>query len=305
MLLDRFRGHLRVEAGLRPRSVEAYAWDILLLLDFLAKRRITSIRDASSRHIADHIASLKSERHMQASSVTRHLAAIRVFFRWAFMTGLCPSDPTEPLQRPVRRRRLPDVVSPAKARAMLEVPAPSHEKPEDVPMYLRDRALLELLYSGGLRASEAADIRTSDVLDSKGLLRVTGKGGKARLVPLGKPAWDAVRRYLTDCRPRLIRPEGGHDGRLLLSCRGRPLERVAIYQIVRKAARRAGLRGVHPHTLRHSYATHMLIGGADLRVVQELLGHANISTTQIYTHVDRSRLREVHKKCHPRERRPA
>ncbi|GJQ31059.1 MAG: tyrosine recombinase XerD [Phycisphaerae bacterium] len=301
--LHRFRGYLRVECGLAPRSIEAYSWDILLLLADLAPHAPT-LAGATPRRVAEHLASLKTARYMQAASVTRHLASVRVFFRWAFATGLTPKDPTDILERPTRWKRLPDVLSSAQMRKLLDI-RPTAGEDEGVPLHLRDRALLELLYSSGLRASEAAAITTSDYLEAVGALRVIGKGSKVRLVPMGVPARRAMDEYLAHCRPALVRMEGGHEGRLLLSKSGRPLERVAVWQIVKRRAAKAGLRDVHPHTLRHSFATHLLVGGADLRVVQELLGHADIGTTQIYTHVDRSRLKDVHRTFHPRERSQA
>ncbi|CAG0994984.1 Tyrosine recombinase XerD [Phycisphaerales bacterium] len=295
----RFRSFLRVECGLLPNSVTAYSWDLLLLLADLAGEGVKELPGATPRKVAAHMASLKSERFMAGSSVTRHLASMRVFFRWALAGGLVSKDPTEILDRPTRWKRLPDVLSPKQIKGLIEsaLPQPGDEGP---PLWLRDRLLLELLYSSGLRASEASGIGVADVLDGLGVLRITGKGNKQRLVPIGVPARQAVERYLADCRPLLARPDNRDKGRLLLSKHGRPLERVAVWQIVKRAARRAGLGDVHPHTLRHSFATHLLVGGADLRVVQELLGHADIGTTQIYTHVDRSRLKSVHQKHHPR-----
>jgi integrase/recombinase XerD len=160
--------------------------------------------------------------------------------------------------------------------------------------------MLELMYACGLRASEVCQVGDRDLIDSVRTLRVMGKGQRERLVPVGRPALDAVEQYRKQVRPSLVRPDGRDKGRLLLSRTGRPLERVAVWQIVRRWAEVAGVRGVHPHRLRHSFATHLLSGGADLRVVQELLGHADISTTQIYTHVDQRRLKSVHAKFHPR-----
>jgi integrase/recombinase XerD len=168
-------------------------------------------------------------------------------------------------------------------------------------LWKRDRALVELMYAGGMRASEVAGIKPDDFKETLGVVMVTGKGNKQRLVPVGKPAIEAINQYSNELRPTLLRFEDGRDeGRLLLSNTGRPLERVAVWQIIRKLAKNAELGEVHPHTLRHSFATHMLAGGADLRVVQELLGHSDIGTTQIYTHVDRSQLKAVVAKYHPR-----
>ena len=167
-------------------------------------------------------------------------------------------------------------------------------------LWLRDKAMLELMYAAGLRASEVASLGCDDFKEALGVLLVSGKGRKQRLVPFGRPAQAAVNDYLSELRPSLVRPDGRDGGRLLLSHTGRPLERVAVWQIVKRCAARAGLRNVHPHMLRHSFATHLLAGGADLRVVQEMLGHSDVATTQIYTHVDSDRLRDVIREHHPR-----
>ena len=296
---DGFRTFLRVECGLLPNSVTAYTWDCLLLLTDLARAGNRDLRKVTARQVAAHLAGLKSERGMVGASVIRHLASTRVFFRWAMSRSLIDRDPTEPLERPTRWKKIPNVLSPAQMRRLLETPGPQQGE-QGPPVHLRDRAMLELMYAAGLRASETAQVRLSDVLDGLGVIRVTGKGNKQRLVPLGVPAKAAIEQYVKECRPLLVSPTGTDEGRLFVSIRGRPLERVAIWQIVRRWAALAGLGDVHPHMLRHSFATHLLIGGADLRVVQELLGHADIATTQIYTHVDRSRLKSVHRQHHPR-----
>lgn len=317
----RFLTFLRVEAGLAANTLVAYGWDIHLLLSDLAAAGLSDLQSTTPRLVAEHLASLKRVRGLQGSSVTRHLAAIRVFFRWAVSNRLLETDPTDILERPHRWKKLPDVLSPRQVRQLIEAasepsqPSPRRRRrsedapptsppPPPPPMWMRDRALLELLYASGLRASEAAGVRMGDFIPALGVLKVTGKGNKQRLVPVGIPAQNAVRNYVQACRPLLVRPDDPsnsvHDGNLLLSRTGRPLERVAIWQIVKRCAVAAGLSDVHPHTLRHSFATHLLSGGADLRVVQELLGHTDIATTQIYTHVDRTRLQAVVKKHHPR-----
>jgi site-specific recombinase XerD len=276
---------------------------------------------------------------------------MKVLFRWLHGRGLIAENPADLIDRPARWRNLPRVLTPAQAVRVIDgaamtgagpgprdVPGiapnadapdangatPSRRRPDPLApaLALRDRAVLELMYASGLRASEVGTLALTDILDSQHALRVLGKGGKHRLVPVGEPAMLALRRYLESARPALARsplgaapgparPTAGarpqrsrrvarDDGRVFLSRSGRPLERVAVWQIVTKAARRAGVRGVHPHTLRHSFATHLLMGGADLRVVQEMLGHSDIGTTQVYTHVDRARLKDVHRKHHPR-----
>ena len=166
-------------------------------------------------------------------------------------------------------------------------------------MYLRDKALLELMYATGCRASEAGDLKMADLHNDLGVVKITGKGNRQRLVPIGRHAAEAIEQYLQELRPRLVK-EARPTDRLLLSERGTPMNRFTVWHTVKKHAARAGLRDVHPHTIRHTFATHMLSGGADLRVVQELLGHARVTTTQIYTHVDQSRLRSIVKKHHPR-----
>jgi integrase/recombinase XerD len=298
-----FLGFIRVECGLSRNTLEAYGRDLHDLLMDLHGAGVQELTHASPRQVSQHIAELKSKREMAGSSVIRHLAAVKVFFRWAAANGTVDKDPTEVLDRPTRWKRLPDVLSPKQVAALLAAPKPDprpKDQAQDATLWLRDKALLELLYASGLRASEVAGLVLTEVHPTLGVVRVTGKGNKQRLVPMGKPAREAVEHYLAECRPHLDRRDGRDKGRVLLSRTGRPLERVAVWQIVRRCAIAAGLRHVHPHMLRHSFATHLLMGGADLRVVQEMLGHADIATTQIYTHVDRTRLKAVHSKHHPR-----
>lgn len=301
---------LRVECGLSVNTLSAYARDLDLLHAELTEGGTHQVEAVTARQLVLHIAGLRTEHFMAAESVARHLATIKVYFRWLRARGIIDTNPADTLDRPTRWKNLPGVLTPAQVKALLNAPQPFDKEAEprsaraisaqDRALWLRDRALLELLYASGLRASEVADVSSGDVIEALGVVRVTGKGNKQRLVPMGEPAREAVRRYLKECRPILARGDGRDQGRLLLSRTGRPLERVAVWQIVTGHAKAAGLRDVHPHTLRHSFATHLLIGGADLRVVQTLLGHADIATTQIYTHVDRSRLKSVHQKFHPR-----
>jgi integrase/recombinase XerD len=192
-------------------------------------------------------------------------------------------------------------MTPGQMKRLVEAPCPDHGA-----LWLRDRAMLELMYAAGLRASEVGALKLNEYDPKLAILKVTGKGNKQRIVPIGQPAVDATERYLAELRPHLARHNDGRDRfRVLLSVTGRPLERVAVWQIVTRVARAAGIEGVHPHLLRHSFATHLVGGGADLRVIQELLGHADIGTTQVYTHVDRSHLRRAIEKFHPREARGA
>lgn len=286
----------RIEAGLAAATIEAYGRDLRELVAFLREGGVTAPGEVDPNHLADHLRSLSRDRGLEPSSITRHLATIRVFFRWLTANDRIPRDPARLLERPTKWRRVPDVISPAKMRALVEAPAPEHGR-----LWVRDRAILELMYAAGLRASEVGALRLDEYHEVLASLTVTGKGSKQRIVPLGEPAVHWTDRYLAELRPHLTRFDDGRDRqRLMLSFTGRPLERVAIWQFVRKYAAVAGLKDVHPHMLRHSFATHLLVGGADLRVVQEMLGHADIGTTQVYTHVDRSRLREVVADHHPR-----
>ncbi|GIK18497.1 MAG: tyrosine recombinase [Leptolyngbya sp. PLA2] len=298
---DTFLAYLRVECGLSANTLEAYGRDLRDLLDDLRRAGVQKPDDVTPRALVAHVASLSSDRSLAASSVARHLATIKVLFRWLHAQGRIPENPADYLDQPTRWKRLPSVLSPKQVRALLAAPRPDPDAPDDAPpLWIRDRAILELLYASGLRASEVGTLALADLVRDLGVLRVTGKGDKQRLVPMGVPARDALDRYLADCRPRLVREDGRDLGRVFLSRTGRPLERVAVWQIVTRHARAAGLEGVHPHVLRHSFATHLLAGGADLRTVQELLGHADVATTQVYTHVDRFHLKDVHRKYHPR-----
>jgi integrase/recombinase XerD len=291
-----FLRYLRVEAGLAPATREAYRRDLADLVADLRAYTLPGPKAVRAEHLAAHLRDLYRVRNLQPVSIARHLATLRVFFRFLTAREEVPDDPTRPLESPTRWKRLPGVLSPRRMKSLLEAPRPGTGE-----LWLRDRALLELMYASGLRASEVGRVALDEYNQTLGVVVVTGKGGRQRLVPVGRPARQWLKRYLRELRPHLTRFGDGRDrGRLLLSHTGRPLERVAVWQIVRRNAILAGLRDVHPHVLRHSFATHLLAGGADLRTVQELLGHANIATTQIYTHVDRSRLRDVIRRHHPR-----
>ena len=295
-----FLAYIRIECGLRANTIEAYARDLAELLADLAGAGVRAGADVTPRMLVDHVAGLTSARKLAGTSVARHIATIKVFCRWMHARGLVEDNPADHLDQPTRWKNLPDVLSPRQVRQLLAAPAPPEAPTDAPPLWLRDRAMLELMYASGLRASEVGTVGLRDLHEALGVVRVTGKGGKDRIVPMGRPARAAIDAYVADCRPCLVRSDGRDDGRLLLSRTGRPLERVAVWQIVKRCARAAGLDNVHPHVLRHSFATHLLAGGADLRVVQDLLGHSDISTTQVYTHVDSSRLKAVHRKHHPR-----
>ncbi len=291
-----FLSYARVEAGLAKNTLAAYTRDLNdLANDLLDHSNVTTIREVTGRELTDHLRRLRSQRELATSSIVRHLATFRIFFRFLLSCGHIDENPTEILDRPSQWQKIPGFMSTLRVQQLLNAPSPEHG-----PLWLRDRAMLHLMYAAGLRASEVGDIEVRDYNSKIGLVSVIGKGQKQRLVPVYPEACQITDDYLAELRPDLARDDGRDKHRLLLSRNGHPLERVAVWQIVKRAAIHAGLQDIHPHTIRHSFATHLVSGGADLRVVQELLGHSNIRTTQVYTHVDTRRLKDVHSKFHPR-----
>lgn len=284
--------HCKVECGFSPATLAAYAGDIRDLWVWMAQQRLLGWDQLEHDHLTGHLQHLQ-EKGLEVSTIARHVATFRVFFRFLQSEAMVPENPAENLVQPSTWKKLPNVLAEQQVRQLLQGPS------ESDPLYLRDVALLEMLYAGGLRATELAEMDLDSIRDDLGVVRVMGKGSKERIVPIGGPAMTATQRYLEDLRPTLVRDDSPTE-RVFLSRRGQPITRVVVWQIVKRHAKRAGLTDVHPHTLRHSFATHLLAGGADLRVVQELLGHSDIGTTEVYTHVDRSRLREVVQKFHPR-----
>jgi integrase/recombinase XerD len=291
-LLEGFRDYLALEAGNSEHTVEAYQRDVHRLAQFAAMKHVGSPGALTRQQLREHVFQLK-DLGLSAASIRRAVSAIRTYYGFLLGEGLITADPSERLETPRRGRTLPDTLSVSEVEALLASAA------TDERLAWRDRALLELAYGGGLRVSELCGLELSDLRFSDQLVRILGKGGKERLVPLGRSVIGIVSVYLHQLRPELDR--GKSAGRVLLNARGEPLSRVGAWSVVKKAAKRAGIRKrVTTHTLRHSFATHLLEGGADLRAVQEMLGHADLSTTQIYTHVDREYLRSVHKQFHPR-----
>ena len=287
-----FLAALQTEQGVSPNTVAAYRRDLRDLVARL-RRGGRSLADASPDDIIDWMdAQRKAGR--KSSTVARRLAAVRGFFRYLGQEGQSRQDPTEHIERPRLPRPLPKTLSPQVAAALVESPDVSTARG------LRDRALLELLYASGLRATECLTLASGDVNLNAGYVQCVGKARKERIVPVGEEALAWIRRYLSEVRPRVLR--GRRDsGRLFLSPRGGALTRQALWHIVRRAARAAGIRArVSPHTLRHCFASHLLEGGADLRAVQTMLGHADISTTQIYTHLPSATIRAMYRKFHPR-----
>lgn len=290
--IQAFEEMLGLEAGASPRTIEAYRRDVMRCAAFMRERGMTTAADITSAALREFVYHLK-DLGLAGTSIRRNISALRTWFRMMLAEGLVTRDPTERLDTPARFRTLPEVLSVDDVVKLLAAPS------LDERLAFRDRAMLELAYGAGLRVSEWIGLATKDVLLEEGLVRVRGKGDKERLVPLGRSAIGAVAVYCRELRPLLERGEG--KGLLFLNGRGRPLTRMGAWKILRKYVDMAGIdKPVSPHTLRHSFATHLLEGGADLRAVQEMLGHADIATTQIYTHVDREYLRSVHRQFHPR-----
>jgi integrase/recombinase XerD len=292
--LDRFGDYLTLEQGTSPRTLEAYRRDTERLVGYVQSKSGKSPVDVTSRLLREFVYHLKDV-GLSPASIRRNISAIRTYFRFLMADGVVTRDPSERLETPKRWRTLPEVLTVAEIERLLASPT------FDDPLVFRDRAMLELAYGAGLRVSEWITLSTRDVLLEDKLVRVFGKGRKERLVPIGRSAIAAVATYVGELRADLESRGKGGKGILFLNARGEPLSRMGAWKILRRYVDRAGIeKSVSPHTLRHSFATHLLEGGADLRAVQEMLGHADISTTQIYTHVDREYLRQVHRQYHPR-----
>ena len=286
----RLMTHLATERGLAVNTIEAYRRDLTDLATFLAERG-RELTAASADELREYLRE-QTRAGQSTRTVARRLAAIRSFLRYLTIEGFDTADTLAQLERPKPEHSLPKVLSRTQVAELIATPDPTS------PLFARDVAILELLYASGLRATELCQLTARDTNLTVGCVRVFGKGAKERVVPFGRAAGEAIARYLTDCRPKLARQPRDE---LFLSRTGRPLERVGLWMLVERYARRSGLlKTVGPHVLRHCFATHLVGGGADLRVVQELLGHADIATTEIYTHVDDVRLKSVHKRFHPR-----
>ena len=291
-LLERYSDFLALEKGSSARTQEAYARDVARFVEFAVLKGSAAPLDVSAKLLREFVYQLK-DLGLSPASIRRNVSAVRSYFKFLMGDGHIVRDPSERLDTPQRWRTLPEVLTVPEVQRLLAAPT------MDDPLYFRDRAMLEVAYGAGLRVSEWIGIGMKDVLFDEGLVRVFGKGSKERLVPIGRGAIAALAIYAREQRPSL--EKGSGKGTLFLNARGQPLSRMGAWKILRKYVQRSGItKTVSPHTLRHSFATHLLEGGADLRAVQEMLGHADISTTQIYTHVDREYLRKVHKRYHPR-----
>jgi integrase/recombinase XerD len=294
---ERYLHFLVLEKNASPNTVVSYRFDLKRYVKFLTSHGVQKPEEVTEEH-AEQFLALLHDRGLSPRSVTRSLSAVRGFHRFLVGDGIARQDPTETVDSPKLARTLPGVLTREEVEGILQQPAAT---PRDLrSLWVRDRALLEVLYATGIRVSELISLRQSDVIPENGVLRVFGKGRKERLVPIGSSALGWLERYRRECRA-LLQRRGLTQDIIFLNARGTPMTRMAVWKIVQQYAGKAGVRKeVHPHTFRHSFATHLLEGGADLRAVQEMLGHSDISTTQIYTHIDREYLKEVHRTFHPR-----
>ena len=293
-LIRQFLEHLVSECGLSANTVEAYQRDLREFAALLDDHEIRTTEKLSPLVVRAYLVRL-SERRLALSSIARHLVSVKMFLRHLHNMDLMSEDVAALLETPKKWRTLPHTLRPRQVEEILAAPQPGE------PFCSRDRAILELLYATGLRVSELAGLHLADVNLEIGYVRCFGKGGRERVVPIGSFAINALRDYIRVLRMTLVETTGPTTA-LFLSRSGRPLDRTNIWRLVSRYAAAAGIPGpIGPHTLRHCFATHLLEGGADLRIVQELLGHVDVATTQIYLHVDTSRLKAIHQKCHPRQ----
>ncbi|MBM3265449.1 MAG: site-specific tyrosine recombinase XerD [candidate division Zixibacteria bacterium] len=290
--LDEFLSHLTIERGVSPNSCDAYRRDLTAYHAHLDGRGVPHPTAASAREIRSFIISMR-KRGLAPSSIARHLSALRMFYRFMIGEGMTHADPTENIRSPRLPRRLPVFLNRDEMTRLLE--QPDHT----TRLGLRDLAILEFMYATGLRASELLAFRRADLMFDTGLARIFGKGSRERLVPVGRQALSVLRQYLDRVRPMLAHGESGDL--MFLNAKGHRLTRMGLWKLLKTYVELAGIeKRISPHTLRHSFATHLLEGGADLRAVQEMLGHVDVGTTQIYTHVDRAYLENIHRRYHPR-----
>lgn len=292
-LVESFLNYLSVERSLSRNTIISYQRDLEKYVKYLKDCTINSLSQTVRKNISDFMFSLK-DGGLSAVSIARNLAAIKVFYRFLVRERILTTDPSSLLDSPKLWKKIPDVLSVNEVEALLKTPDLKTTRG------LRDKAILELMYAAGLRVSEAVNLNIQDVNFDAGFLRCIGKGSKERIVPLGKESTAAIKKYLEGARPKLAKGNKG-ESFLFLSRLGKKVSRQSFWKLIKDYAERSRIKkNIRPHTLRHSFATHLLERGADLRSVQEMLGHADISTTQIYTHVDKNRLKMIHKNFHPR-----
>jgi integrase/recombinase XerD len=291
-LADQYTNHLIVEKGLAAKTIEAYASDLGSFLDFLKNHDIATIAQTDTATILKYIIDMRKSGR-SARTRARHLVTLRGFYQYLHRTGIIRANPAKMIDLPKSGLMLPDVLNVDQVAQLLATPDPGS------PVGMRDAAMLELIYAAGLRVSELIQLKIAAVNLEAGFVRVLGKGNKERIVPIGRKAIDAIRTYLARGRPSQLKNASSHH--LFVGRAGRPITRQGFWKLLRAYALKAGIQQrVTPHSLRHSFASHLLEGGADLRAVQIMLGHVDIATTQIYTHVARKRLIELHRKFHPR-----
>ncbi len=291
-LLNRYLNHLLIEKGAAGNTLEAYGRDLNRYASFLEQRGIDNPRSVVPETVVEFLVQIKGE-GLSANSMNRALAALRGYYKFLLQEKVVDQSPLANIELAKVWMRLPDTVSKEEMNLILSQPG------EETPKAQRDSAMLELLYATGLRVSELAGLTMNSINWQVGFLTVMGKGGKERVVPIGKTAYDSVRRYVDEARPKLVKSRTTDV--LFLNRFGGAFTRQGLWKIIIHYVRKAGLqKNVHPHTFRHSFASHLLEGGADLRAVQVMLGHSDISTTQIYTHVTRDHLTQIHRKYHPR-----
>lgn len=300
--LKLFDQYIRMERGLADRTIDAYDNDILRFAEYLTTQQLESFGDVERAHLRGFFEVL-FDAGLSSSSRARYLSSIKHLYRYLTSTGRCTTDVTETMELPRSKRHLPDALSVDEMDRLLGAIAHAADSAvPSTPYEIRDRALLETMYACGLRVSEVITLHQRDVMADVNLIRVMGKGSKERLIPIGNAALRWIARYQQEARPSLLK-SFGTDDIMFLNHRGGALSRMSVWNMIQRAATAAGLdKHVHPHMFRHSFATHLLEGGADLRAVQEMLGHADIGTTQIYTHIDREYVKEVHTLFHPRGR---
>tara|TARA_R110000868_G_scaffold383578_6_gene650642 strand:+ start:19833 stop:20744 length:912 start_codon:yes stop_codon:yes gene_type:complete len=296
--LDLYLQFIKLEKGLSKNSIVSYQNDLNRYLQFLlAEKKITNLAGVTLTHIEDFLNYLIDHELLSASSLARNISSIRGFHEFSVVEGITTANPAELVELPKKAKKLPEVLDTVEIEAMLETPDTSK------PAGIRDKAILECLYGTGMRVSELTDLETDRMFFEIGFIRVIGKGSKERLVPVGEIAQEALEHYIEQARPLFLNPKKAKKAKnkVFLNQRGGALTRMSVWNIVQKAAKSAEItKPVYPHIFRHSFATHLLEGGADLRAVQEMLGHSSILTTEIYTHVDRSLLHQTHKQFHPR-----
>lgn len=291
-LIDMFLNYLSVERGLAVNTLSSYRQDLEIFMDFLSNKKISFLLGTSKNDIVDFMLAQK-DKGISANSISRRLTALRMFYRFLIRERILTSDPTNLIDSPKLWKRIPDTLSLNEVESLLN--QPSHKSIQGI----RDKAIFEVLYATGMRVSESVNLKISSINSDVGFVRCIGKGNKERIVPVGRKALDCLRKYMEAARPKLLNKKESEF--LFLNRFGKKISRQSLWKLINKYATLAGIKkNIKPHTLRHSFATHLLERGADLRAVQEMLGHSNISTTQIYTHINKDRLKSIHKTYHPR-----